>query len=166
MDAFDAFWYFFLIVLYFFLSTLLGAKKQQQRRPAKTPPVQKQQQKQEQQPVPQVSFEELLQELDQKIKNRTPLSSQEETIAQRKKYRETTLERSFSWDDKYEEPQNQPPPSSSKSQLTSPVQSDGSGKFEPFQEKQPEFHPVLKLFSNPEQVRNAFIVSEIFKRKW
>ena len=38
-------------------------------------------------------------------------------------------------------------------------------RFDPFDEKKAADHPLLKMFQNPESLRNAFIMSEIFTRK-
>lgn len=155
-------------IIYFIYSSNKNIKQQQTRRPGKMPA-----QNQPAKPVApptKVSFEELLKELETKIQQQMPQSVIEETIEDRKNRNKKnaepiSLESQFSYDDKYQQPEKQVFPEK-QNRL---VKSKYSIADLPKLNKEPsekERHPVSELLTNTNQIRNAFVLSEIFNRKW
>jgi len=156
-------------ILYFIFSSNKSIKQQQTRRPGKMP--------EHNQPVKpvtppaKVSFEELLKELESKVEKRLPQPSIEETIEDRK-YRNkknveaASLESPFSYDDKYQNLQTTPSvgeqghsvkPHSSTANLSKPSKETATTSV---------INPLTELLTDKDKLRNAFVLSEIFNRKW
>jgi hypothetical protein len=157
-------------IIYFIYSSNKNIKQQQTRRPGKMPSQEKP--AKPQQPPTKVSFEELLKELEAKIQEQLPQPPAEESIEDRKNRNKkniepVSLEKQFSYDDKYQ--QTKPPVAAAKpSRLTKPqAQPPATGSPKVNKETATEIqHPIAALLTDASQLRNAFVLSEIFNRKW
>ncbi|WP_250631023.1 hypothetical protein [Rhodoflexus caldus] len=157
-------------IIYFIYSSNKNIKQQQTRRPG-TMPSQEQPAK-PQKPPTKVSFEELLKELETKIQEQLPQPPAEESIEDRKNRNKkniepVSLEKQFSYDDKYQ--QTPPPVATPKpNRLTkpqTPPPAVGSPKVNKEIATEVQ-HPIAALLTDANQLRNAFVLSEIFNRKW
>lgn len=155
-------------IIYFIYSSNKNIKQQQTRRPGKMPT-----QNQHAKPITpptKVSFEELLKELETKIQEQLPQPPEEETIEDRKNRNKksaepVSLESQFSYDDKYQQPEVL----QFSAKQSRSVKPKSPALDLPKLSKEPspkEKHPVSELLTDTNQIRNAFVLSEIFNRKW
>ncbi|WP_448519474.1 hypothetical protein [Rhodoflexus sp.] len=154
-------------VAYFIYQSLTGVKQQRVKRPGKTPNLDHKEQPVA--PPAKVSFEELLKELEEKIQQQIPPPPVEETIEDRKNRKKKKLEATssvpFSYEDKYQQPDAQAEVERIRMRqpfiaTKKPVE-QATVKSQAVQQ-----HPLTTILSDVEQLRSAFVLSEIFNRKW
>jgi hypothetical protein len=155
-------------IIYFIYSSSKSVKQQQTRRPGQMPT-----QNQPAKPVTpptKVSFEELLKELEAKIQEQMPEPPAEESIEDRKnrnqkKNEPVSLETLSSYDDKYQQPDAIPPAGKQSRAIQSKYSTLDLPKLSK-EASAEERHPISELLNDTNQIRNAFVISEIFNRKW
>lgn len=157
-------------IIYFIYSSNKNIKQQQTRRPG-TMPSQEQPEK-PQKPPAKVSFEELLKELETKIQEQLPQPPAEESIEDRKNRNKKNVEpvlpeKQFSYQDKYQQTEplvaTKKPNCLTKPQTPPPAAGSPKVNKEITAEIQ---HPIATLLTDANQLRSAFVLSEIFNRKW
>lgn len=156
-------------IVYFLYQSSKNVAKQSARRGGTMPS--------QEQPVKpltptKVSFEQLLKELEEKIQQQLPEPPKEYSIEDRKKNRDErkpearVSSKPFSYDDKYQSVKAEARPSMQKA-AESVLGAPRIQTLPPATEAEPlTVHPVVAMLQNPETLRNAFVLSEIFHRKW
>ncbi|MCS7019593.1 MAG: hypothetical protein RMJ87_11270 [Cytophagales bacterium] len=155
-----------IAIIYFIYQSNKNVQRQQTRRPSKMPTLDRP--KKTEEPV-KVSFEQLLKELEEKIQTKLPPAMPEESIEERKKGYKYKKEgkvsqppKPFSYDDKYQS--NVASKNPAVSQASEAIHSSQA----PVNKKDslPDGHPIINMLRNPDNLQTAFLMSEIFPRKW